>query len=429
MKRHCLLLIIPALLLCAATALAGANTPDLLIPYQKSVPTLASTGTITFSFKLFDAATGGSAVWVESKPITVNATKVISTKLGETAGLELVDFSKQMWVEVSNFDTNVVYGTRDKLVIGPYAFWSKSVAAGAITGSSLASMGAASGQVLGYNGTTWAPVNAGGSGTVTSVGLALPDFITVSGGPVTTTGTLTGTLAGQLANRVFAAPNGASGTPIFRALVAADIPTLNQSTTGTAANVTGIVALANGGTGATTQVGAAIAVLPSQSGKPGYLLKTDGTNVSWIPGDAVKAPITGNLTATPNTITDLTAQYTGSTITLSPGKWNVQVNMMMSGESTCNVWVRTTFSDNAASIVWSGTYDIVGSSLASGLNIEGNYGGLMGSIIINNTSGANKTYYYWVGQPAYTPPCTYKLTSFGTSLWGEDQMIAFPMTP
>ena len=53
----------------------------------------------------------------------------------------------------------------------------------------------------------------------------------------------------------------------------------------------------------------------------------------------------------------------------------------------------------------------------------------MGSIIINNTSVANKTYYYWVGQPAYTPPCTYQLNDFGTSLWGEDQMIAFPMTP
>ena len=36
------------------------------------------------------------------------------------------------------------------------------------------------------------------------------------------------------------------------AIVAADIPTLNQNTTGTAANVTGTVAIANGGTGITT---------------------------------------------------------------------------------------------------------------------------------------------------------------------------------
>lgn len=65
-----------------------------------------------------------------------------------------------------------------------------------------------------------------GSGTVTSVGLSLPNIFTVSNSPVTTTGTLTATLASQTANQVFAAPNGASGSPTFRSLVAADIPTL-----------------------------------------------------------------------------------------------------------------------------------------------------------------------------------------------------------
>jgi hypothetical protein len=42
----------------------------------------------------------------------------------------------------------------------------------------------------------------------------------------------------QTANYFFAAPNGSSGTPLFRAIVAADIPTLNQNTSGTAANIT-----------------------------------------------------------------------------------------------------------------------------------------------------------------------------------------------
>ena len=39
---------------------------------------------------------------------------------------------------------------------------------------------------------------------------------------------------------------------VMSAIQAADVPTLNQNTTGTAANVTGIVAVANGGTGTTT---------------------------------------------------------------------------------------------------------------------------------------------------------------------------------
>jgi hypothetical protein len=91
-----------------------------------------------------------------------------------------------------------------------------------------------------------------GDGSVTSVGLSLPSIFTVSGSPVTTTGTLTATLASQTANYFFAAPNGSAGTPTFRAIVAADVPTLNQNTTGTASNVTGIVAVVNGGTGTTT---------------------------------------------------------------------------------------------------------------------------------------------------------------------------------
>jgi hypothetical protein len=102
-------------------------------------------------------------------------------------------------------------------------------------------------------------------GTVTSVaGTGTVSGLTLSG-TVTSSGSLTlgGTLAvtasnfaSQTANTILAAPNGAAGVPTFRALVAADVPTLNQNTTGTSANVTGTVAIANGGTGATTAAAA-----------------------------------------------------------------------------------------------------------------------------------------------------------------------------
>jgi hypothetical protein len=79
------------------------------------------------------------------------------------------------------------------------------------------------------NVATTAWVNGQGylTSAVSSVGLSLPSFITVSGSPVTTSGTLTGTLASQTTNTVFAAPNGSSGAPTFRTLVAADIPDLS----------------------------------------------------------------------------------------------------------------------------------------------------------------------------------------------------------
>jgi hypothetical protein len=44
--------------------------------------------------------------------------------------------------------------------------------------------------------------------------------------------------ASKTANNFLAAPNGSSGAPTFRAIVAADIPTLNQNTTGSAATLT-----------------------------------------------------------------------------------------------------------------------------------------------------------------------------------------------
>lgn len=46
-----------------------------------------------------------------------------------------------------------------------------------------------------------------------------------------------GGFGAQAANTIYAAPNGAIGNPSFRNLVAADIPTLNQNTTGIAANI------------------------------------------------------------------------------------------------------------------------------------------------------------------------------------------------
>jgi len=67
------------------------------------------------------------------------------------------------------------------------------------------------------------------TGTVTSVALSLPNIFTVSGSPVTSSGTLTAVLASQTANHFFAAPNGSAGVPTFRAMVAADVPTLAAS--------------------------------------------------------------------------------------------------------------------------------------------------------------------------------------------------------
>jgi hypothetical protein len=82
----------------------------------------------------------------------------------------------------------------------------------------------------------------GGPGTVTSVGLSLPSQFTVTGSPVTTSGTLTATLAAQSANLVWAGPTtGVAAAPAFRSLVAGDIPTIP------AGQVSGLATVATSG--------------------------------------------------------------------------------------------------------------------------------------------------------------------------------------
>jgi len=116
--------------------------------------------------------------------------------------------------------------------------------------------------------------SGGGSGTVTSVAATVPSFLSVTGSPITTSGTLaisySGTalpianggtgqttaaaaitaLTGTQTSGYYLRSDGTNAT--LSAIQVADVPTLNQNTTGTAANVTGTVAVANGGTGTTT---------------------------------------------------------------------------------------------------------------------------------------------------------------------------------
>jgi hypothetical protein len=112
-------------------------------------------------------------------------------------------------------------------------------------------------------------------GTVTSVATAgTVSGITLTGGPITTTGTVTlgGTLAvvpanfaSQTANYFLAAPNGTAGTPTFRGIVAADVPALSYlSSIGVTAPITS--------TGGLTPT---IGITQATTSTNGYLSSTD----------------------------------------------------------------------------------------------------------------------------------------------------------
>lgn len=119
------------------------------------------------------------------------------------------------------------------------------VAGSVVYGASTTAMGVTAagtaGQVLTSQGAgtpTWTTPT---TGTVTSVTGTSP--VVSSGGNTPTISLATAygdTLnpyASKTANYFLAAPNGSAGVPTFRAMVAADVPTLNQNTTGSAATL------------------------------------------------------------------------------------------------------------------------------------------------------------------------------------------------
>jgi hypothetical protein len=121
----------------------------------------------------------------------------------------------------------------------------------------------------------------------------------------------------KTANNFLAAPNGATGVPTFRAIVAADIPTLNQSTTGTAANVTGTVAIANGGTGSTSAANALTALGAYAATNPAGYTTNTGTVTNVATGTGLTGgPITGTGTIALANTAVTAGSYTTANITV-----------------------------------------------------------------------------------------------------------------
>ena len=154
--------------------------------------------------------------------------------------------------------------------------------------SELTQSGATGGQVPTWNGTAWVPATPAGSGTVTSVGLSLPNVFTVSNSPVTGAGTLTATFASQSAGTVLAAPSDSSAAPSFRSLVAADIPPLSYEASGA---VSAHAALTSGAHGMSAYGSEFVALTTASAARTKLSLGTSSTLNVPATGDASIAEV------------------------------------------------------------------------------------------------------------------------------------------
>jgi len=166
---------------------AGTNITSITGSWpNQTINASGGSGTVTSV-----AATGGTGISVSGSPITTSGTLTITN----TAPDQTVALTQGGTTTITGTYPNFTISSADQFV----------------------------GTVTSVTGTS--PVASSG-GTTPAISLASGYGDTLN------------PYASKTANFVLAAPNGTAGVPTFRAIVAADIPTLNQSTTGSAATLT-----------------------------------------------------------------------------------------------------------------------------------------------------------------------------------------------
>jgi hypothetical protein len=134
--------------------------------------------------------------------------------------------------------------------------------------------------------------------------------VLAGGTGATTAQTAMNTFAGAVTSGSYLRGNGTN--VVMSTIQAADVPTLNQNTTGTASNVTGTVAIANGGSGQTTAQTAMNAFAGAVTS--GSYLRGNGTNVVMATIQAADVPtLNQNTTGTASNVTGTVAIANGGT--------------------------------------------------------------------------------------------------------------------
>ena len=194
----------------------------------------------------------------------------------------------------------------------------------------------ADGQVLRYNNGTsqWEPYNFGIGDLKTSLGTS--QFISASC-------TASETLIWSSVTNTFSCTT-----------IAISASQVTGNIAGNAANVTGTVAIANGGTGQTTATAAFNALAPSQSSQNGKFLTTNGTTTSWA-----------------SALTSESDPKVGTNTTNYLSKWNGSA-LVASGvfENSGNIGIGTTSPSTSLHVVHDSGTALTGLTAYGGIHLD-----------------------------------------------------------
>lgn len=239
------------------TKIGTATTQKL--GFWNSAPVVQPTGDIVSS--LSNLGLVASAVIAESYvALTYSSTVATNATLGNCFELTLTGTTAVLSNPTGMLDGQPIRwrlvqdATGGRLLTLGTAF--NTTAVGTITMSATANAVDYLGAVYRSSSGNWDVVaflrQDGGSAGVTSVALTVPSILSVSGSPVTGSGTLAVSLATETANTVLSGPTtGSAAVPTFRALVTADVPTTLASTTLPVLNNTAAQTTVNGSTSGT----------------------------------------------------------------------------------------------------------------------------------------------------------------------------------
>jgi len=290
----------------------------------------------------------------------------------------------------------------------------------------LASSGAAGGVTTFSAGTTGFTPSSATAGAITLAGtLAL----TNGGSGQTSAQAAINAFAGAVTSGSYLRGNGTN--VVMNTIQVADVPTLNQNTTGTAANVTGTVAILNGGTGQTTAGAAFNALSPITTtgdlilgngtnsatrlpiGANGYLLTSDGTTASWVqaPAGGVTTFSAGTTGLTPSTATSGAVTLAGTLALANGGSGQTSAQTAMNafaGAVTSGSYLR----GNGTNVVMN-TIQVADVPTLN-QNTTGTASNVTGTVAIAN-GGTNGTATPTAGGSAYGTGTAFAFTAAGTA--------------